>query len=38
MQVVSNDQTVRNDTVLDIKVFNNRFLTAQAKKGVQLDL
>ena len=36
MQIISNDQTVRSVTVQDIKVFKNRSLATQAKKGVQL--
>ena len=35
MQVISNDRTVRNDTIQDIKDFNQQFLTTQAKKGEQ---
>ena len=36
MQIISNDQTVRNDTVQGWKEFNSRSLTTQAKKGEQL--
>ena len=36
MQIISNDKTVRNDTVNDIKEFNQQSLTTQAKKGEQL--
>ena len=36
MQVNSNDKTVRNDTVQDLKKFNQQSLTTQAKKGEQL--
>ena len=36
MQLISSDKTVRNDTVQDIKDFNNQSLTTQAKKGEQL--
>ena len=32
MQVISNDQRVRNDTVQYIKEFNNQSLSTQAKK------
>ena len=31
MQIISNDQTIRNDTIQDIKDFNNQSLTTQAK-------
>ena len=33
MQDISNDQTVRNDTVQDLKDLNNQSLATQAKKG-----
>ena len=36
MQTISNDKTVRNETVQDLKEFNSQSLTAQAKKGEQL--
>ena len=36
MQIISNDRTVRNDTIQDIKEFNQQSLTTQAKKGEQL--
>ena len=36
MQLSSNDKTVRNDTILDLKDFNQQSLTTQAKKGKQL--
>ena len=36
MQVVSNDKTVRNDTIQFSKDFNQPSLTTQAKKGEQL--
>ena len=36
MQVISNDKTVRNDTVQDLKEFNSQSLATQAKKGEQL--
>ena len=32
MQVISNDQTVRNDTVQDLKGFNSQSLATRAKK------
>ena len=36
MQIISNDKTVRNDTIQDLKDFNQRSLTTQAKKGERL--
>ena len=36
MQIFSNDKTVRNDTIQDLKEFNQQSLTTQAKKGEQL--
>ena len=36
MQIISTDKTVRNDTIQDIKDFNSRCLSTQAKKGEQL--
>ena len=36
MQLISTDQTVRNDTTQDIKDFNQQSLSTQAKKGEQL--
>ena len=36
MQIISTDKTIRNDTVQDLKEFNNQFLATQAKKGEQL--
>ena len=36
MQIISNDKTVKNDTVNDLKEFNNQSLATQAKKGEQL--
>ena len=36
MQLSSNDKTVRNDTLQDLKDFNQQSLTTQAKKGEQL--
>ena len=36
MQIVSNDKTVRNDTIQDLKEFNQQSLTTQAKKGEQI--
>ena len=36
MQIISNDKTVRNDTIQYLKDFNQQSLTTQAKKGEQL--
>ena len=36
MQIISNDKTVRNDTVQDLEEFNAHSSTTQAKKGEQL--
>ena len=36
MQIISNDKTVRNGTIQDLKKFNQKSLTTQAKKEVQL--
>ena len=36
MQFICNDKTVRNDTIQNIKDFNQQSLTTQAKKGEQL--
>ena len=36
MQLISNDNTVRNDTIQDLKEFNQQSLPTQAKKGEQL--
>ena len=36
MQITSNDKTVRNDTVQDLKEFNSQSLSTRAKKGEQL--
>ena len=36
MQLSSNDKTVRNDTIKDLREFNQQSLTTQAKKGEQL--
>ena len=36
MQIISNDETVRNDTIKDLKEFNQQSLTTQVKKGEQL--
>ena len=36
MQLISNDQTVRDDTIEDLKDFNSQSLSTRAKKGEQL--
>ena len=36
MQIISNDKTVRNDTVQDLKEFNSQSQSTQAKKSEQL--
>ena len=36
MQIISSDQTVRNDTIQDLKDFNQQSLSTRAKKGEQL--
>ena len=36
MQIISNDETVRNDIIQDLKEFNQQSLKTQAKKGEQL--
>ena len=36
IQLISSDQTVRNDTIQDLKDFNQQSLSTQAKKGEQL--
>ena len=36
MQIISNDKTVRKDTIEDLKEFSSQSLTTQAKKGEQL--
>ena len=36
MQLISTDQTVRNDTIQDLKDFNQQSLSTQAKKREQL--
>ena len=33
MQIISNDNSVRNDIIQDLKEFNQQSLTTQAKKG-----
>ena len=36
MQLISTDQTVRNDTIQDLKEFNSQSLSTRSKKGEQL--
>ena len=36
IQLISTDQTVRNDTIQDLKDFNQQSLSTQARKGGQL--
>ena len=36
MENFSSDKTVRNNTVKDLKDFNNHYLATQAKKGEQI--
>ena len=36
LQIISTDKTVRNDTIQDLKDFNQQSLTNQAKKGEHL--
>ena len=36
IQLISSDQTVRNDTIQDLKDFHQQSLSTQAKKGEQL--
>ena len=36
MQIISTDQTVRDDTIQDLKDFNQQSLSTQAEKGEQL--
>ena len=35
MQIISNDKSVRNDTIEDLKEFNSQSLSTRAKKGEQ---
>ena len=37
MQLISSDQTVRNDTIQDLKDFNQQSLSTQAKKGTAYE-
>ena len=36
MQIISSDQTVRNDTIEDLKEFNSKSLSTKAKRGEEL--
>ena len=36
MRIISDDKTVRSDTVQDLKEFNSQSLTTHAKKGEQI--
>ena len=36
MQTISDDKAIRNDTIQDLKEFNQQSLTTKAKKGEQL--
>ena len=36
MQIISSDQTVRNDTIEDLKEFNSQSLSTKAKRGEDL--
>ena len=36
VQIISNDQTVRSNTVQDLKEFNSQPLAAQAERGEPL--
>ena len=36
LQTISNDQTVRNNTIQDLKKINSQSLATQVKKGGQL--
>ena len=36
MQIISNDQTVRSDTVQGVKDFNSQSLATQGENGEQL--
>ena len=36
MQIISNDKSVRNNTLQDLKDFNSQSLSTRAKKGEQL--
>ena len=36
MQIISSDQTVRNDTIEGLKEFNSQSLATKAKRGEEL--
>ena len=36
MHIISNDKTIRSNTVQDLKDFNSQYLATQAKTGEQL--
>ena len=36
MQFISIDKTIKNDTIQDLKEFNQQSLTTQAKEGEQI--
>ena len=36
MQIISNDKTIRNDTIQDLKEFNSQSLSTQDREGEQL--
>ena len=36
MQIISSDQTVKNDTIEDLKEFNSQSLSTKAKRGEEL--
>ena len=36
LQIISNDQTLRSDTVRDLKGFSSQSIATQLKKGEQL--
>ena len=38
MQIISDDKTVRNDTIQDLKEFNSQYLATQAKKKGTISL
>ena len=38
MQIISNDQTVKSNTVQDLKYFHSQSLATQAKNGKQIIL
>ena len=38
MQIISDDKTVRNDTIQDLKEFNSQYLAIQVKKKGTISL